>query len=124
MRSRYELACGGRIGPGAADVKELRMLNRIIRWTTKGVEYDADPRQVEKLLAEIELEGANGAATPGQKVLQHQAAEERDLPESDFTRFRALAASQLFGCGPHRDLVRWERDLQVHGQTYRCGHGG
>ena len=64
MRSRYELTCGGRIGPGAGDAQELRILNRIIRLTTEGVEYEADPRQVEKLLEEIELEGANGAATP------------------------------------------------------------
>ena len=28
--------------------------------------------------------------------MQHQAAEERDLPESDFTRFRALAARAYY----------------------------
>ena len=32
------------------------MLNRIVRWTTRGIEYEADPRQVEKLLREIGLE--------------------------------------------------------------------
>ena len=54
------------------------------RWTSKGIEYEADPRQVEKLLVEIELEGANGAATPGQKVLAHQIEAEEELSESDF----------------------------------------
>ena len=44
MRSRYELTCGGRIGPGPKDSKELRIPNRIIRWTPTGVEYEADPR--------------------------------------------------------------------------------
>ena len=67
MKSKYELTIGGRLGPGAADAKEVSVLNRIVRWTSTGNEYEADPRQVEKLLQEIELEGANGAATPGQK---------------------------------------------------------
>ena len=40
------------------------MLNRIFRWTPKGIQYEADPRQVEKLFREIELDGANGAVTP------------------------------------------------------------
>ena len=67
-------------------------MNRIIRWTSRGIEYEADPRQVEKLLREIELEGANGAVTPGQKILSHQVESEVELPERDFTRFRGLAA--------------------------------
>ena len=49
---------GGRLGPGPKDSKEISMLNRIVRWTTRGIEYEANPRQVEKLLWEIELEGA------------------------------------------------------------------
>ena len=72
MKAKYELTVGGRLGPGPNDAKEVSVLNRIIRWTAKGIEYEADPRQVEKLLVEIELEGANGAATPGQKILAHQ----------------------------------------------------
>ena len=72
MKAKYELTVGGRLGPGPNDAKEVSVLNRIIRWTARGIEYEADPRQVEKLLVEIELEGANGAATPGQKILAHQ----------------------------------------------------
>ncbi len=50
------------------------------------------PRQVERLLDKIELEGAYGAVAPGQKILAHQIESDSDLPERDFTRFRALAA--------------------------------
>ena len=39
MRERYELTCGGRLGPGPDDCKEASILNRIIRWTTSGIEY-------------------------------------------------------------------------------------
>ena len=54
--------------------------------------YDADPRQMKKLLAEVELEGANGAATPGQTVNQHHVEMEEDLLQRELTRFRAPAA--------------------------------
>ena len=90
MKNKYELTVGGRLGPGPKDDKEISVLNRIICWTPHGIQCEAAPRQVEKLLREIELEGANGAVTPGQKILSHQAESEVELPERDFTRFRAL----------------------------------
>ena len=70
MREKYEHTVGGRLGPWPSDSKEVSALNRIIRWTSQGIEYEADPRQVEKLFAKIELKGANGAATPVQKTLR------------------------------------------------------
>ena len=50
LEQRYELRKGGRIGPGAEDAKEGRVLNRVVRWTEEGLEYEADPRQIERLL--------------------------------------------------------------------------
>jgi hypothetical protein len=41
------------------------VLNRIIRWTAEGLEYEADPRQAEKLVTECGLTGSNTMATPG-----------------------------------------------------------
>ena len=32
------------------------MLNRVVRWTSEGLEYEADPRQVEKLLRLLKLD--------------------------------------------------------------------
>ena len=45
--TRYELRKGGRRGPGKNDAKEILVLNRAIRWTASGPEYEADPRQAE-----------------------------------------------------------------------------
>ena len=81
------------------------MLNRIVRWTPRGIEYEADPRPVEKLLREIALEGANGAATPGVKVLSHQVETETELPETEFTRFRALAARANYLAADRIDVL-------------------
>ena len=69
MQGQYELTVGGRLGPGPSDDKEATVLNRVIRWTESGVEYEADPRQVERLLEEMNLdsEGVKGVVTPGQQ---------------------------------------------------------
>ena len=37
MEAKYELTVGGRLGPAACDSKEVRCLNRIIRWTDRGI---------------------------------------------------------------------------------------
>ena len=58
LESLYELKKGGRLGPGPKDDKEASCLNRIIRWCPDGLEYECDPRQIEKLIEELELEGA------------------------------------------------------------------
>ena len=56
------------MGPGPEDDKEGLVLNRVIRWTESGLEYEADPRQGEKLLEELELDDkCNTAATLGLK---------------------------------------------------------
>ena len=44
MRKQYELTTQPRLGPGPEDAKEGIILNRIIRWTPEGLEYEADPR--------------------------------------------------------------------------------
>ena len=46
------------------------MLNRAIRWTETGLEYEADPRQAERLLEGLGLdEKCNRTATPGLRAL-------------------------------------------------------
>ena len=87
---------GPRVGPGPTDDKETIVLGRIIRWTSEGTEYEADPRQVEKLLMELDLDGdgVKGVVTPAVKVLSHQAQSEKELPESEHIRFRGLISFQ------------------------------
>ena len=66
LKGKYELREGGRLGPEPDDAKELTVLNRLLRYTPEGFEYEAAPRQAEKLLERYKLDGnCNGAATPG-----------------------------------------------------------
>ena len=92
LERKYELKENYRIGPGANDAKEGRVLNRIIRWTSTGVEYEADPRQGEKLILDLGLEGAKSVGTPGVKLTKESLAVEKELEECKHTAFRGVAA--------------------------------
>ena len=92
LRAKYELTVGARLGPGKDDDHEGVVLNRIVRWTSRGLEYEADPRQAERLIEDAKLEGANKVTTPGVKPLVHQLEAEQPLSDKEFTRFRGQAA--------------------------------
>ena len=68
MAKDHETTIGPRMGPGVDDPNEARCLNRVIRWKGDFVSYEADPRQVERLVAECGLTGSKSVATPGVKA--------------------------------------------------------
>ena len=43
VAEHYEISVSPRLGPGPADAKEGRCLNRVIRWCDGHIEYEADP---------------------------------------------------------------------------------
>ena len=45
--------------------KEIRILNRVLRITASGLEYEPDVRHVETIIQDLDLVGANGVNTPG-----------------------------------------------------------
>ena len=70
-----------------------------------GIEYNADPRQAEKLIRDTQLQGVNAVTPPGTKPLPHQLEQEQPLSMSDFTRFRGQAARADY-LGPDRpDII-------------------
>ena len=107
LKKSCELTVGGRLGPGPTDDKEATVLGRVIRWTDIGIEYEAESRQVEKLISELQLEGeaVKGVVTPGVKVLSHQVQSETAFPESEHTRLRGLAARANLLAADRPDIV-------------------
>ena len=90
------------------------MLNRVIRWSSHGIEMEADPRQAEKLVAECGLEGAKTVATPGIRQSFAEAEKDEPLPEHLHTAFRGaaaranyLAADQLDCQFAAKEICRW-----------------
>ncbi len=104
IAEHYELDIGPRLGPGPEDAKEGRVLNRVTRWCDNRIEYEADPRQVERLVAECGLEGAKGVATPGVKATFKKLEEDTDLPEHLTTAFRGSAARANYLSADRLDL--------------------
>ena len=52
------------IGPDAKDDKELKVLNRIIRYTNKGIEMEADLRHVALIVKQLGLDEAKPLSNP------------------------------------------------------------
>ena len=121
IAQRYEISVDPRLGPGPGDAKEGRVLNRVIRWCEHGIEYEADPRQVERLVAECGLEGASSVVTPGVKPTFTELEEDQPLPPQLATPFRGAAARGNY-LGPDRvdaqfackEVCRWMSNPSAH----------
>ena len=114
MEEHYELTKQPRLGPGADDGKEGVILNRVVRWTESGIEYEADPRQAEKLVAECGMDGVNPVGTPGVRVAFKETEDDKELPARLHTAFRGaaaranyLAADRLDCQFSAKEICRW-----------------
>ena len=50
MQASFLCEVEGMLGPDPSDLKEVRLLNRVIRWGPRGVRYESDPRHAEMLI--------------------------------------------------------------------------
>ena len=78
----------------AEDDKEAIKLNRVVRWTPQGLEMEADPRQSEKSLRDLKLngEGVKAAASPGITGTREQHDGDAPLEAEKRTPYRAVVA--------------------------------
>ena len=111
---KYEITISPRLGPGPDDAKEGTCLNRVIRWCEGRIEYEADPRQAETLIAECGLEGAKTTATPGVKCSFHELEEDKPLEprlcipfRGSAARAKYLAADRVDAQYACKEVCRW-----------------
>ena len=67
LNKPFDVKIRGRLGEGPTGMKEIRLLNRIIKITSEGLTYEADPRHVELLARSLGLVGTRYISTPGIK---------------------------------------------------------
>ena len=94
MTARYEIKTKF-IRPSTPCEQEIRVLNRTLRWTDVGVEYEADQKHSELIIKSMEVENATPAPTPGTALTKEEAkAYEGSALMSSFdaSAFRGLAA--------------------------------
>ena len=63
FKERYEIKTQT-IGEAADLVKQLQILNRTVRWTSRGLWIEGDPCHVHEVIEAWGLEGASPAPTP------------------------------------------------------------
>ena len=67
------------MGPDPHDDKEVVNLGRVIRWTTEGVEFEADPRHRRVLLEHFGFDdSSSAAANNGDKSRREDDGEEEE----------------------------------------------
>ena len=82
------------LGPGKEDQTQIKILNRIVTWhNTDGISYEADPRHVEIIMKQLQLEDAKIVTTPGTKD-EGKTIEDKDvaLGDKEATNYRLLVA--------------------------------
>ena len=67
------------LGPDSGDDKEVTILGRVFRWHEDGIRFEADPRQIEKLLRDLDMVSCRLVAVPGIKPSGDGEAEEDEL---------------------------------------------
>ena len=93
MGKRFEIKSHV-IGHGCDELREHRILGRIVRAAANGAwEYEADPRHAELIVKTLRLEAANGVRSPGEDERAWEAEEnETPLQGAAASEYRALAA--------------------------------
>ena len=67
MKKAFLCKIEGRLGDGAQDLRQARILNRVVTWEAWGIQYEPDPRHAEVLVRELDIQSKEKVATPGIK---------------------------------------------------------
>ena len=87
LESKYIVKMRAMLGPEPGDANVADILGRTVEWKADEIWYEADPRHVEKMLADMDLEGCNSRAAPGAKVAE-QEDDEEELEQADAFKYR------------------------------------
>ena len=91
----------GMVGPDSGDSKELKVLNRIIRYTPEGIRYEADPRHAEILIQTL-CSPTRAAVTPGAR----RPGQSSQRSQPSLSQARAAPVLSLRAPGGRRELPR------------------
>ena len=87
------------------EIQETRVLNRTIRWTPRGWEYEADQRHAELIVRGMGMENAKSVKTPGEDVPTWKLEEEEEfLDSSQATKFRMVVARANYLSADRMDI--------------------
>ena len=117
LRKSFECKMRGRLGSEPDDLKEIRMLNRIIRIAPTGLLYEADPRHAELLAKSMGLDDCRKVVTPG--VKKAFTEDVMDLPVSDECDYVSSIDVRMSQVKFDLDNVE-VREVVPYSKTYGC----
>ena len=105
MESRFEIKTTI-VGNAAGEQKEGRVLNRILRVTEHGWEYEPDQRHADMIIEAMGLNNSKGVSTPAEeeKAWEEEANNE-ELGTEKATTFRRIAARANYLAADWPDLM-------------------
>ena len=86
MPHAFDCKLKGRLGEEDGDLKEARVLNRILRIKPEGWEYEADQRHAELVVRGLGMEKAKCVKIPSEEIPGRKMEEDENLNE-DKLRF-------------------------------------
>ena len=110
------------MGDGEGEVRDIRVLNRIVRRESDGYRVEADLRHAELVIKELNLTGTQSSKLPGSKEEKKKAGggpavkeEQRPLKER-----RGSVGTDIGAMDSDEDLSSWYRSTTGRGK----GRGG
>ena len=112
IAKRFEVKFRGRLGPEQKDDTAIRILTRVISWTSDGLEYEADQWHAEINLQQLGLSKLSKAVnTPSVKMLHE---DERLLSKHEATIYRAMVARAKYLAQDRADIGFTVKELCRH----------
>lgn len=99
-------------------MKEAKILNRVIRVTDQGWEYEADQRHADLIIQETGASSRGTLSHPGgeKRTLEEEAAS-KELAGAEATRFRAVAARATYLSADRPDIQYSAKGVPADGET-------
>ena len=114
MEKSFLVKVMGRLGGDKQDVRELRVLNRVLSWSSGGIQLEADPCHQEILISDLEQD-VRGISTPGVENPQRKDGDGDGadilLDEAEAHSFRSTGARAGYLALDRPDLACAAKEL-------------
>lgn len=105
IEEKYELKTQV-LGPTKGDSQQVKVLNRVLRWTEQGIEYEAVPRHAEIIIKDLNLDKAKGVSSPGTKEEGRTKENCKDALNDDrASEYRAIVAKMNYLAADRPDIA-------------------
>ena len=112
LKAYWTIDVRGILGPPSMQGVDhsIVILNRLLTWTDRGIEMEADPRHVDLLLREVGCEGAK-VTTPLVKERIEEALNSEELSESEAVMYRSASMRLAYPSQDRPDLLVLGKEL-------------